>query len=1157
MFPGPRLWNRVISTTLVTLVASGVLTMGVGPTGAASTAQPPSLLTAAWSVDPAVEAARRLIGNRVKQFRFVAEEETAEGGDHFRISAANGQIVIGGTSPGVLLRGLGTYLADHGMDISWNGEQLGSATRTWPLPATTTFTRATARHRFAFNDTDDGYTGAYRSWDDWQRMIDVLALKGINEVFMPVGAEAVYLDTFRQFGYTQDELLRWIPQPAHQPWWLLQNMCCFPSAVTRDLVEKRAALGGRIADRLHELGMTPVLPGYFGTVPPGFADRNPDAVIVPQGSWVGFPRPDWLDPTSAPFADVAAAFYASSERRFGASSMYKMDLLHEGGSPGDADVPAAAKAVEAALQTAHPHAIWAILGWQSNPRPETLSLLDKSRMLVVDGVADRYDGLDRERDWNGTPYAFGSIWNFGGHTTMGANIGEWNRRYWAWKAKPGSTMNGIALLPEGSENNPAALDFLASMAWEDGPVDLDQWFADWAARRYGGDDHAAQRAWRTIGATAYDMPAGRWSEAHEGLFSAEPSLSVTKAAEWSPEATRYDTKRFAEALPELLAVAPALRESSAYRYDLLDVTRQVLSNHSRELLPLIRSAYANGDRAMFGQLTAQWLEEMRLLEEVTGTSEQTMLGPWLRDIDAWGGTTAQIADRRHDARSLLSVWGHRAGYNEGLGDYANREWAGLISSYYLPRWKEYFDELDAAMAEGREPRAIDWFAYGDAWARDTSAKLATAPRGDIHEIAQRVHDHLAVESEATLGRRTLAGGESTSVEVTLVNGTDTQLTDSTATVSAPEGWTLEPATQTRTGLAPDATWNAAFTATWNGPEPTDTQGFSAEVTYTIDGASESRTMQIMWPNRPAIPGNLAERMTATQSSTDWDGTPERAVDGNTSGSWGSGSLTHTQEQVNQPWWQVDLGQAEWIGSVELFNRTDCCSERLTDPVVLLSDAPLPDSLDAALATPGVVSVRYEGTVRASALLKVNAHKRYVRVQLPSSTGTLSLAEVVVRAPQPETGPPPSPGAGTHYLSDLPFWTSTGGHGPWERDMHNGESAAGDGGPIMLAGTTYAKGLGTNANAEATFNLGGECTRFTSIVGIDDTMDKPDAEPDVAFQVLLDGVKVYDSGVVHGGDTRSVDVDVTGATELRLAVDQYDANNWWDRSDWAAASVTCQ
>lgn len=115
--------------------------------------------------------------------------------------------------------------------------------------------------------------------------------------------------------------------------------------------------------------MTPVLPGFFGTVPPGFAERRPGARVVAQGSWVGFQRPDWLDPTGPVFADLAAAYYRAQRERFGDSTMYKMDLLHEGGVLGPVDAGAAARAVQQALDAAHPGATWAILGWEQNPRP--------------------------------------------------------------------------------------------------------------------------------------------------------------------------------------------------------------------------------------------------------------------------------------------------------------------------------------------------------------------------------------------------------------------------------------------------------------------------------------------------------------------------------------------------------------------------------------------------------------------------------------------------------------------------------------------------------------------------------------------------------------------------------------------------------------------
>jgi hypothetical protein len=101
--------------------------------------------------------------------------------------------------------------------------------------------------------------------------------------------------------------------------------------------------------------------------------------------------------------------------------------------------------------------------------------------------------------------------------------------------------------------------------------------------------------------------------------------------------------------------------------------------------------------------------------------------------------------------------------------------------------------------------------------------------------------------------------------------------------------------------------------------------------------------------------NLAQGKAATQSSLLGSGHAAKAVDGNTSGDNhidGSGSVTHTLNaemsekqgghQANA-WWQVDLGSSATIDAVEIWNRTDCCSERLKDYWVFVSDTPFAGS----------------------------------------------------------------------------------------------------------------------------------------------------------------------------------------------------------------------
>lgn len=846
----------------------------------------------AWDTSAVRAALTRLLPDRlVKDIELVARADT--GVEQYRIGRHGGKVRISATGPNAMMAGVNAYLDRvAGVDVSWNGDSLNRLpAKQLPLPRGEIAQNATVANRFAFNDTDDGYTGAYRTWEDWERTIDVLALHGVNQAFVPVGTEAVYLDTFRQFGYSEAELLNWIPQPSHQPWWLLQNLCCFPSSVTRDLVDKRAALGRRIADRMRELGITPVLPGYFGTVPPGFADKVGGARVVPQGDWVGFPRPDWLDPTSAPYADVAKAFYDSSAARLGVSTRYKMDLLHEGGTAGDVDVPAAAHAVQTALDAARPGATWVFLGWQNNPRPDVLDGIDRSKILIVDGLSDRYPDTDRNRDWPDSTYAFGSIWNFGGHTTLGANIGVWEDRFWRWRSEPGSTLDGIAVLPEAGVNNPAAFDFLTGLAWRDGPVDVARWFDDWSARRYGGPDDAAARAWKVIGETAYAMPADGWSEAQDGLFAATPSLTATKAASWSPNSMRYDAGRFATALPALLEVAPDLRTSSAYRYDLADVARQVLSNRSRTLLPRMKAAYDARDRATFDALAAQWMTHLDLLEEVAATNEQTMLGSMLADVRTWSSDPAEVRRLEQSVRTLFTVWGTRPGYESGLNDYANREWAGLIGDYYAPRWKRYLDELSAALAENREPRSFDWYTHGTAWAaKDTS--LPATPTGDVHGVASRVLDLLLTHPEpldvdTTLSPRALPGGTSGVLTVAVRNPDPfTAADDVTLRVEAPDdsGLSVEPA-QTGIGTIAAGT-DVAATVTVAATEPADT--VVSTLTVIVTSYHSGRSERVIAPVRimRASPVTAPDQTVTTNAAVFGRSGDHYAIEGGGNDLWG-------------------------------------------------------------------------------------------------------------------------------------------------------------------------------------------------------------------------------------------------------------------------------
>lgn len=140
------------------------------------------------------------------------------------------------------------------------------------------------------------------------------------------------------------------------------------------------------------------------------------------------------------------------------------------------------------------------------------------------------------------------------------------------------------------------------------------------------------------------------------------------------------------------------------------------------------------------------------------------------------------------------------------------------------------------------------------------------------------------------------------------------------------------------------------------------------------------------------------------------------------------------------------------------------------------------------------------------------------------------------------------------LGDLTWTSMTNGWGPAEKNMSNGEQAAGDGKTITLNATTYAKGLGVHAPSTITYNLGGTCTAFNASVGMD---DEAGSNGSVVFQVWADGTKLYDSGTMTGATaTKTVTADITGRSTLSLVVTDAGDGNAWDHADWANATITC-
>jgi alpha-galactosidase len=114
--------------------------------------------------------------------------------------------------------------------------------------------------------------------------------------------------------------------------------------------------------------------------------------------------------------------------------------------------------------------------------------------------------------------------------------------------------------------------------------------------------------------------------------------------------------------------------------------------------------------------------------------------------------------------------------------------------------------------------------------------------------------------------------------------------------------------------------------------------------------------------------------------------------------------------------------------------------------------------------------------------------------------------------------------------------------------------AGDGHPITIGGTVYAKGLGAHAEGDVACYTGGVCRTVTPDVGLDDEKGGKDT---VAFEIGADGTTVASTGMLTNAmPAQPLAADVTGAQVVDLVVTDGGDGMDSDHADRADVKWSC-
>lgn len=921
-----------------------------------------------------VSEARALVGRVLGekwQDRFVFElRGKKDGKDVFEVSdAPGGKIRVRGNDGVSLASGLNYYLRTY-CKVDYNplfGSNL-KMPASLPRVGKTVLKFTDYEYRYALNFCTYSYTMAFWNWDEYEPFLDWCAMNGVNLLLDIVGQEEVLRETLTQYGYTDDEVKEYLCGPAYFAWFYMQNLYSVGGPLPDSWFEQRVELARKIHDRMQTFGIDPVIQGFGGQVPVDFQQKNPDSVAASSGSWSGFDRPFMIktyltDEDRAAgkqdyFQKVGTSFYEAQERVFGkVSHFYAVDPFHEGGTvPQGFNIVDIYRTVQQKMLAHDKDAVWVMQQWQWGIDENKLSgLANKEQALVLDLQSDlRSQAGPMEAQH--VPWVWNMLHNFGGRMGMDG-VPEVLATQIPAAYNSNKYMRGIGITPEAIDNSPVVYELLFDMTWEQDPVDYRAWTRGYVERRYGGTDPKIQKAWDILLDTVYKYRPGEYYQgASESIMNARPSDGpIGAASTWGHSDIKYDKKEFEKAARLFIECYDTYRDSEAFRYDFVDVMRQVLANAFQEYQPLAGEAYRARDAQRYEVLANQMLAMLDAQDKILSTSEDFLLGNWIKDArtllegaDDWTQDLFEL-----NARALITTWGLNK--NGSLIDYSNRQWAGLTGDYYAPRWRAHIDARKKALAEGAQAADVDWFAYGWEWANRKSDEadhgFATKPSNeDPKKLAQKIMDEYSVTAmdkvtggaEAVKYKNLAAGKQVVDVEANraVENLTD-ENTDSGWTNPGKRSATLEvdlggtysvkgagitlqqiaadfPLTYRVEALV-DGQWTKvgeSTSGTVSSKNEVTCDVLASKVRFTVSSSNDQNLVGIYELSVMGVPSpsaqykNLSRGARAAAGSTEGGRRLEWGIDGKTDTLWvGNGS--------DPNWYQVELAQPARVDRARL------------------------------------------------------------------------------------------------------------------------------------------------------------------------------------------------------------------------------------------------
>ncbi|KIJ67421.1 glycoside hydrolase family 89 protein [Hydnomerulius pinastri MD-312] len=659
------------------------------------------------------------------------------------------------------------YLTEFcNVDIYWTGSRLDQLPNKLPSLSTPVTRTSLVKYRYFFNTVTFSYTTAFYSFHDWELLLDWMALRGVNLPLAWVGYEHILIDVFREAGLDDAQIAEFMSGPAFQAWNRFGNIQgSWGGNLPMQWVSDQFELQKLLIPRMLELGMTPVLPSFTGFVPRALSSIYPNASIVNGSQWSGFPavytNDSFLEPFDPLYTTLQQSFIGKQVEAYGpnVSHIYTLDQYNEN-DPYSGDpsyLGNISSATFASLRAADPEAVWLMQGWlffsdesfwttERRVQAYLGGVPGNDSMIILDLYSEAQPQWERLSSYYGKQWVWCELHDYGGNMGLEGNFVNVTSEPLRALSAPGSSMVGMGLTPEGLEGNEIVYDVLLDQAWSDTPINRTEYVSSWVQRRYNVPylPASAIDAWQLLGETVYNNQNPNAQATVKSILELAPALTgLVNRTGHHPTLVFYDTNT--SIVPALRMLLDASSESHGtllaipeFKYDLVDLTRQLLANRFIDVYESLVSVY-NTTTSTPSQISAAGAPLLSLLTDLDtllSTSPYFHLSTWLDSARAWAhGNASYAAYLEYNARNQITLWGPTGQIN----DYASKQWGGLVGGYYKPRWEAFVGYLIGTRQNGTSYNAsavLDvMLAIGEKWDVETGGETGgEGVKGDGWEV---------------------------------------------------------------------------------------------------------------------------------------------------------------------------------------------------------------------------------------------------------------------------------------------------------------------------------------------------------------------------------------------------------------------------------------